>query len=169
MSPVDSILTALAGELGKKIMGKIFELAKGKFKFAFEIKSFSIGQGWNDENFSHSLIALVEFTNLSDTPCTISKFSLAAGEKKFDNLYIAKAERKMVSGTILDIYTGSKLMCPFQVDFDYSEPLWRPFLQKNESALGILAFKLDKDTNGSNLGIEAQIAGHGISVYQELL
>ncbi len=170
MALIETFIASLTQIFTEKIMDKIFELAKDKIKIALEVKYFAFGQ-WNDDDGSSALTALVEVTNTSDTPYTISEFDLLIGTHKFKNVHIAEVRQPVINGTIVDIIAGNKQRVSFELDIDFFEPLGRPYLNINESKLGLIVFKLrnEEQIKGSRLAIGAKIAGHDILALADII
>lgn len=174
MIPLDPAFSAFMAEVSKQAMGKIFELIKGKHKFALEIKYFAISQ-WEssslieDEKSPLALMALIEITNKSDDPYHVSGFSLNISEKSFHNVFINSIKNDSVQGTLIEIKNGFKDVAFFKVKLDFFEPLWRPYLLKNQSALGLVAFKFDSHISGGSLSIAAHIAGYDTSLSERII
>jgi len=170
MALAETFILSLTELFTEKLMDKIFELAKDKLKIAFEVKYFAFSN-WTDDNGSTALVALVEVTNTSEKPLTISEFDLFVGENKFRNVNIAVVLQPAIQGTIVEITAGNKERVGFELDIDFFEPLGRPYLRINESKLGLIIFKLKKgeQLKGGKLSIGAKVAGHDMLVTAEII
>jgi hypothetical protein len=150
------------------ILDKIIELVSDRMKLSIQLKYFAFGK-WNHE--SPALLALIEVTNSSEQPYTISEFALRISDTVFPNSRIAKEPEYTTQGLFLSLDVLPHNFAEFEkVDLDILTPLYRPYLRINESAIGIVLFNMAASAiQGKDIIIEATIAGQKKKLVGSLL
>lgn len=153
------VLEAFITVLSDHLMGKVIELASSRVNLSVQIHHMSFGQ-WSDG--ASAAAAVIEVTNLSEAPYTVSSFNIIVGDVAYQSRPLAGPPEFPSANANLMLATVNHFESVRFDDFqgDFSNPLGRPYLQRNASAIGLVVFKIPTlPHNVSAIGIEACIAG----------
>lgn len=151
------LLTSLFGA----IVNKILELKSEKVNIAIEVEYFAFGK-WNND--TPALCALVEVTNLSDAPYSLSRFILRIGKTEFKNTLFTSHSIVAEGSHAVALFTDHARINFDDLPVDCFDPIKNPYLKKNQSVIGIILFNLastaEKQLSGNSFELVVKISGN---------
>lgn len=155
----NALIAALTNNFGEYVVNKAKELTGKRFKLALEVKQFVFGS-WVDK--STALLALVELTNLSEEPFSISEMQLSFGDNTFRNRPIKLFKRADQSWTVLEIITRTHEKAILEAkDWECDDVINRPYLLPHQTIAGVVAFKIQGTIEPDKAFVKAKIGGFG--------
>jgi hypothetical protein len=148
----DDMIEAVLSVLTEKAVGRVFEFISAKAKFDFIVRDF-----WaSTQHDCTAVLILIELTNRSADPWQPIDFSLTLGKKEYVSRVIDKVDNDGAGspGELVSVHTGSGAFHTFEgIVNEYWDPMERPYLQRNESAIGLVVFELPLEVHSLDLSV----------------